>query len=387
MDWLTFAMAVAGGVANGTFPVFIKTPRVLTANVHPVVFQMYKSVWVFIFGLICMAVRLARGLPLAFTPWATASAVAWIPSGLFTIVAVPMIGVGSAVLTTAAFGSSLSFLVFWLALNEKVKTHQVAGHEIVLAPWYMLGILVGMAMLVAAHQCSIRAQKQKAPDSPLLADVSDEEREAAPDHAPRPTMAASERRGERANEVAAARTSLKSPPTAGSSVARLGLITLGYASAATSGVFSCLQYGLITLGHRMSGVPNGAKDERFDALGSWLLLFGASAVLCTLLAWALVAIHCRTNGRPAPSAQLRVMAIPGSCAGIFWSLANLLTTLAVLRGGNAVTLAQVNAAGLVTSGAWGLLWYREIRGWTAVAWVGAAAFTVGMSILLGFEKA
>lgn len=119
MDWLTFAMAVAGGVANGTFPVFIKTPRVLTANVHPVVFQMYKSVWVFIFGLICMAVRLARGLPLAFTPWATASAVAWIPSGLFTIVAVPMIGVGSAVLTTAAFGSSLSFLVFWLASMRK----------------------------------------------------------------------------------------------------------------------------------------------------------------------------------------------------------------------------------------------------------------------------
>ena len=43
---LTLLLAFAGGVFNGTFPVFIKTPRVLAARVHPVVFQLYKSTMV-----------------------------------------------------------------------------------------------------------------------------------------------------------------------------------------------------------------------------------------------------------------------------------------------------------------------------------------------------
>ena len=82
-----------------------------------------------------------------------------------------------------------------------------------------------------------------------------------------------------------------------------------------------------------------------------------------------------------------VQVLPGSGAGIFWSLANICSTFAVLRGGNAVTSAQINAAGLITSGGWGLLYYREIRGWPAVAWIASASFSAAMAVLLGFEKA
>ena len=49
-------------------------------------------------------------------------------------------------------------------------------------------------------------------------------------------------------------------------------------------------------------------------------------------------------------------------------------------------MTQINAAGLVTSGLWGLLWYREVRGRAALYWVAAALFTVTMSILLVLEK-
>jgi len=41
---------------------------------------------------------------------------------------------------------------------------------------------------------------------------------------------------------------------------------------------------------------------------------------------------------------------------------------------------------LVTSGAWGLLWYREWSGLAALAWCAAAAVTMASVILLGFEK-
>ena len=37
MDLLSLLLSIASGAANGTFPIFIKTPRVLAANVHPVV--------------------------------------------------------------------------------------------------------------------------------------------------------------------------------------------------------------------------------------------------------------------------------------------------------------------------------------------------------------
>jgi glucose uptake protein GlcU len=107
---------------------------------------------------------------------------------------------------------------------------------------------------------------------------------------------------------------------------------------------------------------------------------------CTLLAWSVVAIAHAVRGLPPPSPQFKVMMLPGMGAGIFWSIGNIFATLAVVRGGNSVVIAQINAASLITSGLWGLIYYREIRGWPAVAWTCAAAFTAGMTILLSFEK-
>lgn len=41
----------------------------------------------------------------------------------------------------------------------------------------------------------------------------------------------------------------------------------------------------------------------------------------------------------------------------------------------------------VTSGAWGILWYREVEGRAEVAvWILAAAWTLAMVLLLGMEK-
>jgi len=363
-DILTFMLAVASGVANGTFPVFIKTPRVLSADVHPVVFQLYKSSWVMIAGLGCALVRVARGLELAYTPWATASAAAWIPSGVTTIIAVPLIGVGPAVLTTSAMGSALSFLVFWLGFGEPMKTHDIGGAEIPLAPVYMLGSIVGMGGLVAAHRASLRdaARLKRLLAVSALSD-SDEQSVAL-----------------NGDAVAA------KPSSRGWARAKT---LLGYVAASVSGVFSSLQFGVVTYGKSVAGPPPSptAADERFDALGSWLAAFGVSAVACTLVAYACLAAYSGARGAPCPpSLELRVMLGPGSGAGIFWTVANVCATLAVLRGGQATTIATINCFSLITSGLWGLLWYRELKGRPAVAWAVAAAFTAAMSVLLSMEK-
>ena len=91
---------------------------------HPVVFQLY---------VLGHDRRLRARPPRAGSRWRTrrtASAAAWIPSGVTTIIAVPLIGVGNAVLTTSAVGSALSFLVFWLGFGEPMKTHDIGGAEI-----------------------------------------------------------------------------------------------------------------------------------------------------------------------------------------------------------------------------------------------------------------
>lgn len=374
MDWITLFLAVAGGAANGTFPIFIKTPAVLAANVHPIVFQLYKSSWVAIVGISFVLIRLIRGMQVTFTPWAFASAASWIPSGVSTIIAVPLIGVGSAVLVTAGVGSALSFLVFWLGFHEDIKVHTIGGHEYVFAPWYMLGCLIGMAGLVGAHQGSVRDLARHG--DPRLTAVNAASRPLALED------------GSSSEEGPSSPVEGQKP--IGGSRAHVWRALLGYIAAAVSGVFSSTQFGLVEYGkretdgaHQPAGSP---PDERFDALGSWLGAFGVSAVFCTLVGYALVWCYELTHGRTRPSLQLRVMAAPGSAAGIFWSIANVFSVLAVLRGGNAVTMAQINAASLITSGLWGLLWYREMHGLWAVLWVAAAAFTATMTVLLGFEK-
>ena len=167
---------------------------------------------------------------------------------------------------------------------------------------------------------------------------------------------------------------------------------LGYAAAASSGAFSALQSGIVGYGQRQTDgahpSPHAPPDERFDALGSWLALFGVSAVVYTLLLYVAAAAYEARQSRPCPpSLQPRVMLIPGSAAGIFWSISNVFCVLSILRGGNATTSAQINATALITSGLWGLFYYREIRGRPAAAWAVSAAFTATMAMLLSSERA
>ena len=49
-------------------------------------------------------------------------------------------------------------------------------------------------------------------------------------------------------------------------------------------------------------------------------------------------------------------------------------------------MAQMQSIQLITSGAWGILWYRELRGRQAYVWCIAALWTLGSIVLLGQEK-
>jgi len=97
--WL---LCIAGGGLMGSYPVFIKVPRVVAAHVNPIIFQSHKSFWVFVLAWIFLLVNCLRSRPLfVFTWWGVAAAALWVPAGFATIAAVSMCGVA----TTAVFSS------------------------------------------------------------------------------------------------------------------------------------------------------------------------------------------------------------------------------------------------------------------------------------------
>ena len=143
------ALAIAAGLFNGSYPIFLKRPAVLAARVPPLFFQSAKSSCCCLLGACLVLLRLARsGEPFLFTWWAVASAAAWIPAGLCTIAAVPRLGVGPVMLTSAGTGTLASFLAGSIALGERLKVHTLdGGGTFLLAPAYLAGVLLGMAGL------------------------------------------------------------------------------------------------------------------------------------------------------------------------------------------------------------------------------------------------
>ena len=71
-------------------------------------------------------------------------------------------------------------------------------------------------------------------------------------------------------------------------------------------------------------------------------------------------------------------------AGVKGANVKKLGTAASARGGNAIVMAQMQAIQLVTSGLWGLAYYREIRGRAMYLWGACAVWTIVAIVLLVF---
>ena len=165
----------------------------------------------------------------------------------------------------------------------------------------------------------------------------------------------------------------------------------GYTLAIVAGALSAMQYGIVTVGKKevplqVGGSAALAYKEALDPLGSWTLTFGATACVVNACWLAGLSAHATATAAPLPALKLREVWAPASLAGVCYALSVIVTTLAVEKGGNALVPAQRNAVSLITSGAWGLVYYREVAGKAAVAWVGAAALTMASVVLLGLEK-
>jgi len=283
------------------------------------------------------------------------------------------------VVINTATAATLSFLVFWLVLGSDIKEHHTSsGTVYYLAPLYLTMVLAGMAGLVFA------------PRIPLGKWATDE------DEATRPSCVPSAEEDRMDGFVDDSKLLNDSKPAVPENKVLSFLAGLLFAIGA--GVFSALQYGVVNIGKRIQETDAGCYNnstahpcpdylkEEFDNFGSWMVSFAIGTAGVTLCYVVLLFGYSKAKGQEMPGLKLDVMKGPGSCAGLCWSVANFLNTAAVVQGGNAIVMAQTTAVQLVTSGAWGIFYYNEIRGWHAVIWSMFAVWTLASMMLLGFEK-
>lgn len=119
--WVGWACVLGAVICFGSFGVPIKSARVRNADVHPFVFQTYKSFWCF---ATCWFVLLAR--PFNFTWWGVVSGLSWVPAGAAYVVGVQHAGLA----INQALSSSLVVAVstFWgvAVFREPVRSIPLA---------------------------------------------------------------------------------------------------------------------------------------------------------------------------------------------------------------------------------------------------------------------
>lgn len=332
------------------------------------IFQCYKSFWVFVLGFMFIIFNLIRGLPAyVFTYWGLLGAAAWIPSGLGTISSVSRIGVGMTMVINTGTSAVFQFLVGQI-VGEKMKKHGPPGHEYVLAPHFLVLAVLGMTGLVLSPTLRCPKRRQLIEASVSLQTL---------------------RMAEGTHQCLE-----QTQQSVGNPTTRMDL-AVGLVCAIGGGFFSALQYGLISIGKKIESAKFDCTNcpemdhfkNEFDSFGSYMISFGVGAGVMTSLYLAVFVSTEKCQGREMPHSHFKILRILGSVAGWCWVGGNVFNSAAINRGGASVMGPANQAAQLIVSGAWGLLYYREVTDPKRIlCWVLSAAWTVTFVILLGMER-
>eukprot|EP01114_Cavostelium_apophysatum_P017967 TRINITY_DN5452_c0_g1_i1.p1 TRINITY_DN5452_c0_g1~~TRINITY_DN5452_c0_g1_i1.p1 ORF type:complete len:378 (-),score=30.34 TRINITY_DN5452_c0_g1_i1:73-1101(-) len=340
-DKLWGMLAVLGAILSfGTFGVPIKSKKVIDAKVDPVVFQTYKSAWVFITSLITFTYN-----KFSYTPWGILGGFFWVPGGIAAVIAVNCIGLGVAQGVWSGIIILFSFAIGTLIFHEPLKSLTYALGGITLL---VIGV-VGMAM--APTLLKPRKEVQYAQVNTDQAGLVSSE--ATP-------------------------TSVQPAPGLFATMSERKRKVLGFAAATVSGLNgACVMVPLKIAGKHGFDTSSGINYVFSFAVG---VLLVTSALF---LVYALVRIFLMKQSMP--SFHFRIMLIPGSIAGILWSAGNYFSIYAVILLGQAVSVPATQTA-LIISGLWGILYYRELKGHQITIWSSAALITVGGIALLSQSK-
>jgi len=297
-----------------------------------------------------------------FTWWGVAAAALWVPSGFAFIAAVSMCGVAA----TAVFGTCVNSLLQFLSglmLDQAMKTH--GASEIPLAPFYMVGVVLGMIGLILSPglrcggggkaDCAAKLNSEAHTESTLSMSFALED---APVLLPEETK----------------------PDSSGREF-MVGVFLAMFAGVCDAGKSAVKNFGSM----QESGSDNA--EAQFSLWSSWMISFGVGCAFVTPIYLALFGVWQKgIKHKELPSTEFHVMKIYGFFAGAIWFAGYICMQGANDVGGQGAMGPAGNASQLITAGLWGLLYYREIKGRVQITcWVLCALWTVSFAILLSTE--
>lgn len=315
----------------GTYPVPFKSPSAVKANTDPFVFQCMKSLCACLTSWIILTWR-----DFTFTYWGFVGAALWVPSGLLFITSVKLTGVAFA--TPIANGCQVIVSFCWGAFYFKEPVHSA-----LLSVVAMLMMIVGMVGIsFSTNYEKMKKGKQtqteeilKPRKSQIISiNVSSTPTEESP--------LIKDNQGfiDNPNYV-------QNPPAKQLTKAEQKRnVILGIILAMGVGLFGGSQ-----------SVP--LKHAPASAHGIlYVISFGIGAVaVSTVLTVIYICIRLVLR-KGLPIVNLRLSFIPGTMAGILWSLGNMCQIYATLAMGATIGFPLV-MCNMMVAGLWGVFYYNE----------------------------
>jgi glucose uptake protein GlcU len=384
-----YIAAIVSCLSFGSFAVPIKGRIANEVNIDPLVMQTYKTALCF---LTCWLVLLLPNVHFSFTYWGLLSGVAWIPGGTAGIYAVRNAGLAVSQGTWSALKVAVAFVWGIGVFHECVRSKTAATAAIIML---MMG-LWGMSFFSSLRPRRTRSDNRQEDDDdeeysemeqPLLPEGDEDDTESTN------RRVIIQRSGDGPitddDEEDSPRIPVEddelSDLTFDDGMANLRCCkmrrrTLGLICACIDGIWGgSILVPMHFAGPKTEGlgyVISFAIGASAVLIGMWILRIASSAVTLRSLQEAV---------RKLPPLHLRKFWLQGCSAGLLWSIGNVCSILSVEHLGEGVGYSIVQAQMLV-AGLWGVLWYREVQGWQAVAgWFLCALTTLCGILLLSHE--
>lgn len=376
MDKVSLTYAVLGGLCHGTYPLFLKLPKALEEKPHPLAWTFYKAIFLLLLGVSFVL----KNRVYLFSWWGIFCGMAWVPASVCMNAAVPRIGIALAASIEPGIVTTLSFLIGCTLLGEQMKSTQMFGMMIPLAPIFMVAIVTGIACIAMSPFLKCGATHDVVGKMTDGSDKVDLWHKSAESKLCNPDAEAAEIANNDANSLSIA------------THARV----FGLIFTMLTGIFATAQYCAVNIGqmvvqnsHKCSIKENTcgmSVTERFDNAGSFTLSFGIGAILVWMVYWLIFSALSKAKGGFAVSLHFRSLGLHACALGFIWAVGVFFCDSAVERGGSAVMTPIIKGVQVIVAGLWGILLFQECRGYQIVFWGVAVIWTVGFMTALGHQK-
>lgn len=404
-DGCGWTAAIIAVLAWGTFGVPLKVKTNVEVNFF--VMQSYKTLVCFVTSWLVILL----GEPIRWTPWGIVSGMFWVPGAACGIYGIRNAGVAIAVGTWSAIQVSTSFIFGIIIFQERVKDFR----QTMLAFLVLMIGLVGMSLYSespskASKGGDYQAVAMNETSVGLGTPIKRSARVPANESGSIPSL-------EMVDTMIT--SNLSSPPSGGSfsnvvpmeledgreemaeplmtddkSMAKDRVVLFGGRMVLTR-----RQMGI--LGAVVNGVWGGLnlvplhyaqRDQGLSGAG-YLISYASGSLLVCIAIWAaLFGYHyvkrdynLKDALEQLPAWHVQELGLPGALAGIFYSIGNFCSILAVTYLGQGVGFSFCQGQ-LFISGLWGVFYFGEIQGRDTISkWFASASLTIVGIIWLSYQ--